>query len=157
MTDLIEDKPDVHLHPPSLFISALIVGFIIRFFAGGMLPIPKLAAEGIGSLLLLSALVIAVSAVSAFAESGESLPPATPSKALLTNGMYHYSRNPIYLAMMLFGIGLGIATLNLWTVITTIIAGVIINFFVIPQEEAYLERKFGIDYKEFCERTRRWV
>ncbi|MEM8771259.1 MAG: isoprenylcysteine carboxylmethyltransferase family protein [Pseudomonadota bacterium] len=151
------DQPEVAIHPPTIFLSALLIGFIIRVFAGGWMPVPRIPAEAVGGVLLLGALFAAVSSISAFAETGETLRPASPSKALLTDGAYQFSRNPIYLAMVLFGIGLGVATLNLWMVLTTIAAGLIFNFFVIPQEEAYLERKFGVDYREYCERVRRWV
>lgn len=157
MAETREDQPDIGLHPPSIFISALIVGFVIRVFAGGWLPIPHIAGEGIGGVMMVAALVISVSAISAFAENGETLRPATPSQALLTGGMYRFSRNPIYLAMALFGTGFGFATLNLWIIVTTSCALLIMNFFVIPQEEAYLDRKFGADYREFKEKVRRWV
>lgn len=152
-----EDKPDVSIHPPTIFLSALIIGYVIRIFAGGWLPLPRLVAEAVGGVLLVAALVIAVKAISAFAQSGEQLPPGTPSRSLLVEGAYRFSRNPIYLAMVLFGLGFAIATLNLWIILTTLCAGLIVNFMVIPQEEAYLERKFGIDYREFRERTRRWL
>ncbi len=157
MSAEFEDKPDVAIHPPTVFVAALIVGFVVRAFAGGGLPLPDLIAEGLGGLVLLVGLALIVSAVSAFAEAGETLPPATPSKALLTSGAYRFSRNPMYLAMVLIGAGLGVATENLWIVLATIGAGAIINFFVIPQEEAYLERRFGVDYREFKERVRRWA
>jgi protein-S-isoprenylcysteine O-methyltransferase Ste14 len=157
MTVPSEDQPDVAVHPPTVFFSALLIGFIIRVFAGGYLPLPHVIGEGIGGVLMLAALVLVISAVTAFAESGETLRPASPSSALLTEGAYRFSRNPIYLAMVLFGVGFGVATLNLWIILTTALAGVIFHFMVIPQEEAYLERKFGVDYREFKERTRRWV
>lgn len=157
MSEPAQDQPDVAIHPPTVFFSALIIGFIIRIFAGGWLPLPGLLGEGLGGILMLAALVLMVSSISAFAETGETLRPATPSNALLTDGAYRYSRNPIYLAMIVFGVGFGVATLNLWIIITTALGGVIINFMVIPQEEAYLERKFGVDYREFKERVRRWV
>lgn len=155
-TDL-EDKPDVAIHPPTVFFAALIIGFIFRAFAGGRLPLPDLVAEGVGGIILVAALMLIVSAVSAFAEAGEKLRPATPSNALLTQGVYQFTRNPMYLAMVLIGVGFGIATENLWIIIASIGAGAIINFLVIPHEEAYLERKFGVDYREFKERVRRWV
>ena len=155
-TDL-EDKPDVAIHPPTVFLAALIIGFIFRAFAGGRLPLPDLVAEGVGGIILVAALMLIVSAVSAFAEAGEKLRPATPSNALLTEGVYQFTRNPMYLAMVLIGVGFGIATENLWIIIASIGAGAIINFLVIPHEEAYLERKFGVDYREFTERVRRWV
>lgn len=156
MTD-IEDKPDVSIHPPTVFFAALIIGYTIRIFAGGYLPLPGAIAEAAGGLMMLASLVLMVAGVSVFSEKAEELRPATPSKALLTDGPYRYSRNPIYLAMVLFGAGFGVATQNLWIILTTTAAGLIINFFVIPPEETYLERRFGVDYREFKERVRRWV
>ena len=156
MTDT-EDKPDVGIHPPTLFFAALIVGYTIRVFVGGFLPLPGLIAEAVGGLMMLASLMAMVGGVSAFSEKAEELRPATPSKSLLTDGPYRYSRNPIYLGMVLFGAGFGLATENLWIILTTAAAGLIINFLVIPQEEAYLERRFGVDYREFKERVRRWV
>ncbi len=156
MTDL-EDKPDVSIHPPTVFFAALAVGYTIRVFAGGYLPLPGIIAEAIGGLMMLASLVLMLGGVSAFSEKAEELRPATPSHTLLTDGPYRYSRNPIYLAMVLFGAGFGVATQNLWVILMTAGAGAIINFFVIPQEEAYLERRFGVDYREFKERVRRWL
>ncbi len=152
-----DDRPDVSIHPPTIFLSALLIGFVIRVFAGGWLPIPRVLGEGAGGALMLAALVLAVSAISAFAEAGETLPPATPSRQLFTEGVYRYSRNPIYLAMVLFGVGFGLATLNLWIILTTLGAGAVFNFFVIPQEEAYLARRFGPEYDHYRTKARRWV
>ncbi|GJL94738.1 MAG: protein-S-isoprenylcysteine methyltransferase [Hyphococcus sp.] len=152
-----QDQPNVAIHPPTIFFSALLIGFIIRIFAGGWLPLPRLIGEGFGGLMMLGALVMAVTAISAFAEGGETLRPASPSQQLFTSGPFQFSRNPIYLAMMLFGAGFGVATLNLWIVLTTLGAGVIFNFFVIPQEEDYLARRFGAVYDHYRSNTRRWV
>lgn len=152
-----EDRPDVAIHPPTLFFAALIIGFIFRSFAGGRLPLPDLVAEGVGGIILIAALMLIVSAVSAFAEAGETLRPATPSNALLTDGAYKFTRNPMYLAMVMIGAGFGVATENLWIILASFIAGALINFLVIPHEEAYLERKFGGEYREFKEQVRRWL
>jgi protein-S-isoprenylcysteine O-methyltransferase Ste14 len=152
-----EDHPHVSIHPPTVFFSALLIGYIIRVFAGGWLAMPRILAEAAGGVLLLGAVVLVVTAISAFAEAGETLPPGTPSRQLFTGGVYRYSRNPIYLAMMMFGVGFGIATLNVWIIATTITAGVIFNFFVIPPEEAYLARRFGPEYDHYRTKTRRWI
>jgi len=157
MSQSTEDRPNVSIHPPTVFFSALVIGFVIRVFAGGWLAIPSVLAEGAGGALILAALALSVAAISAFAEAGETLPPATPSGQLFTEGVYHYSRNPIYLAMVLFGVGFGVATLNLWIILTTLGAGAIFNFFVIPPEEAYLARRFGPEYDHYRTKARRWV
>lgn len=152
----MEDRPEVSLHPPTIFFAALLIGFMLRAFLGGWLPLPRLAGEAAGGVVLLAGMLIAVAAVSAFTESGEKLPPATPSNALLTDGAFRWSRNPIYLAMALVGIGFGLATLNLWMILTSLAAAAILNFFVIPQEEDYLMRRFGADYAAYRARVRRW-
>lgn len=153
----MEDHPEVSLHPPTIFLAGLLIGFILRIFLGGWLPLPRIAAEAAGGLLLVAGIVLAVRAVSAFAESGEALPPATPSNELLTTGPYRWSRNPIYLAMAFVGVGFGLATLNLWMILTSVGTVLILNFFVIPQEEDYLMRRFGTDYASYRAKVRRWV
>lgn len=153
----MEDRPDVSIHPPTVFFSALLIGYILRVFLGGRLPLPNAAAEGVGGLMMTGAVVMAVSAISVFAESGEKLTPSSPSGALFTGGPFRWSRNPIYLAMVVFGAGFGMATLNVWAIAASLIAGVIFNFFVIPQEEDYLARRFGTDYASYKARVRRWL
>ncbi len=158
MTERLEDCPDVAIHPPTIFFAALLFGFVLRIFLGGQLDfMPRILAEGLGGLLVLAGLGIAISSISAFAEGGETLRPATPSNQLFTGGSYRYSRNPIYLAMVLFGVGFGIATLNLWIVVFSAVAGAIFNFFVIPPEEQYLARRFGEDYAAYRRTVRRWI
>ena len=158
MSDRLEDHPDVSIHPPTVFLSAFLMGFVLRVFLGGALDfMPRVFAEGVGYLLLIASLVLITSAVSAFAEGGETLRPATPSNQLFTGGPFRFSRNPIYLAMVLFGIGLGVMTLNLWTMVLSVIAGVIVNFLVIPREEEYLARRFGEDYRLYKSKVRRWI
>ncbi|MHA7871736.1 MAG: methyltransferase family protein [Hyphococcus sp.] len=157
MSEQSQDHPAVSLHPPTVFFSALIIGFVIRIFAGGWLPLPEIIGEALGGILLVAAFVLAVMSISAFAESGETLQPATPSFQLLTGGAYQRTRNPIYLAMVLFGAGFGLATLNLWMILMAVAAGVLFNYFVIPQEEDYLARRFGEEYNDYRRKVRRWI
>lgn len=153
----MEDRPEVSIHPPTVFFSALLIGYILRVFLGGWLPLPRIIGEGAGGLMMVAALIMAVSAITAFAEAGEKLTPASPSVAFFTDGPFRLSRNPIYLAMILFGVGFGLATLNIWIIAASILAGAIFNFFVIPQEEDYLARRFGTDYAAYRARVRRWL
>lgn len=154
---LHEDGPKVTLHPPTVMFVALVAGYAIRLFAGGRLPLPHAFAEGFGGLLILGAIAIIMSAVSSFAETGEALRPQTPSNHLFTKGPYKFSRNPIYLAMMIFGAGFGVATSNIWIILTTALAGLAIHFLVILREEEYLSERFGEEYAAYRRQVRRWV
>jgi len=157
MSGPYEDRPKVWFHPPTVLFAALVIGFGVRVAVGGYLPLPRVFAEGVGGLLILVALGIVISAVSAFAAGGEELKPDTPSKQLFSNGPYRFSRNPIYLSMMLFGVGFGVATSNVWIILTTAFAGLLFHFFVILPEERYLTDKFGEEYEAYKKVVRRWV
>lgn len=157
MSVLDEDHPNTVIHPPTLMLVAFVIGFCIRAAYGGFLPIPRLAGEGLGSLFIIAAIVILQMSIGTFAEGGETLRPATPSRQLFTKGVYAYSRNPIYLAMMLLGIGLGLATLNVWTIVMTLVAGLVIFQFVIKPEERYLDDRFGEEYEAYKKSVRRWL
>ena len=151
------DKPAVKLHPPTVLFLALVAGYVIRLFVGGRMPLPRAFAEGLGGLLIIVSLGLVLSAVSIFAEKGQGLRPATPASALFQKGVYKFSRNPIYLAMVLFGAGFGVATSNVWIIVTTAVAGPIFHFMVILPEEAYLARKFGDEYAAYKAKVRRWA
>ena len=152
-----EDRPSVPIHPPTVLFAALVLGYVIRLFVGGRMPLPRAFAEGVGGALILVSLGLVISAVSRFAEEGETLKPDTPSRSLLREGPYRFSRNPIYLAMMLFGTGFGVATSNIWIILTTLSFGVLLHFLVIKPEENYLSRRFGEEYDEYKRIVRRWI
>lgn len=153
-----EDRPKVWLHPPTVMISAMIGGYILRCFLGGLLGfVPQALAEGLGGIMMIGSVSVLIAAVTAFAAHDEELKPATPTRTLLTMGPYRYSRNPIYLALVLFGAGFGVATLNLWIILGASLAGFVYHFLVILPEEAYLAKQFGAEYEKYKRLARRWL
>ena len=152
-----EDRPRTRLHPPTLLLIALIVGYVVRLFVGGFLPIPRPIGEGVGLLLVILAIILLQMGTSAFSAGGEELRPSTPSRQLFTKGIFGFSRNPIYLAMILLGSGLGFATLNLWMIMSTAVFAMIITAFVIIPEERYLTDRFGDEFDQYRRKVRRWI
>jgi len=75
----------------------------------------------------------------------------------VTTGIHGWSRNPIYLGMFLVYVGIGIAVRSPSIVILTLPLAIIIHYGVIAREEAYLERRFGDEYRNYKARVRRWV
>ena len=70
---------------------------------------------------------------------------------------HRFTRNPIYLGMVLGLIGLAIAFNSLWLLKTLVPFALVIRYGVITREEAYLERKFGDVYRRYRARVRRWL
>lgn len=104
------------------------------------------------------ALVIGLISLFQFFRSGTSVDPLAPAKAsrLVTGGLYRYSRNPMYLALLLFLLGWGLYLGNAFN--TLLAAGFVyyMNTFQIIPEEEVLAQKFGKEYQKYCIMVRRW-
>lgn len=104
------------------------------------------------------ALLIGLISIFQFFKSRTSIDPMTPSKAssLVTKGLYQYSRNPMYLALLLLLLAWGLYLGNAFN--TLLAAGFVyyMNAFQILPEEEMLSRKFGKAYQKYCIMVRRW-
>lgn len=104
------------------------------------------------------ALWIGIIALLQFFRSRTSINPMQPAKAssLVTNGLYRFSRNPMYLALLLFLLAWGLYLGNAFN--TLLAAGFVyyMNFFQIFPEEEVLLRKFGKTYQKYSVQVRRW-
>ncbi len=81
---------------------------------------------------------------------------ATPEGEPFTKGMYHYSRNPLSLGMLFIFIGVGVASASWLYLLLSAIIMVITRFMVVIEERSCLN-KFGNAYREYMNRTPRWI
>lgn len=78
------------------------------------------------------------------------------SQTVVTEGLYRFSRNPIYVGVIVFVAGLTLSLPSLITVISLVINVVFIRNLV-AREEAYMAKNFGEDYALYCSKVRRWL
>lgn len=83
--------------------------------------------------------------------------PHRPTRALILRGPYRLTRNPIYLAMVLLYVAIGLPYAAAWTVILAGPLAVVFERRVILREERYLQAKFGAEYAAYRARVRRWL
>ncbi len=83
--------------------------------------------------------------------------PWLPTTTLVVGGPFRFTRNPLYLGMTLFYIGVAILAQALWAFVLLPFVLMIVQRGVIEREERYLERKFGTDYLRYKQRVRRWL
>lgn len=149
------DIPRVIAPPPLIFLVPLVLGVAV----GRWIPIPLLPrawAWGVGAVCLgLSGLVI--SAVRAFRRARTRPEPWKPTTALVTDGPYRFTRNPMYLGFALVYVGVTLLVNTLWPLLLLPVVLTVIHFLVIRREERYLERKFGDDYRAYLRTVRRWI
>jgi protein-S-isoprenylcysteine O-methyltransferase Ste14 len=85
------------------------------------------------------------------------VPTNEPTRALVTTGVHGWTRNPIYLGMLLLYLGIGMAARSAWTLILAPPLALTLRYGVVAREEAYLERRFGDAYAAYKARVRRWL
>ena len=76
---------------------------------------------------------------------------------IINTGIYKYSRNPIYLAVLIINIGLSLILNSVWILIDTIIIAKCLDYFLIRKEEKFLLEKFKEKYIEYRNKTRKWI
>ncbi|MEO1009900.1 MAG: isoprenylcysteine carboxylmethyltransferase family protein [Bacteroidota bacterium] len=93
-----------------------------------------------------------------FYRAGTTIDPADPSKTskLVVNGLYRYSRNPMYLGMLLILLALGLRLGNAFNILVAAGFVAYMNRFQVIPEEKTLLKNFGKQYREYCVQVRRW-
>ena len=154
--DNLPDHANVAIFPLLLFGLSLVAGFGLR----AILPTPflsdRLAWIG-GPIMVGVALILAAWAVGTMRAGGASIPVGEPTDVIVQDGPYRFSRNPIYLAMVLSLAGIGFWVNSLLFVGLAIVTVALLFWGAISHEEAYLQRKFGDQYSTYRESVRRWL
>ena len=83
--------------------------------------------------------------------------PIDPPKKLVATGFYRYVRNPMYVGVLLILIGHFLWFKNVWLIVYTVVAFLIVHLFVTLYEEPTLKRKFGARYEEYLKKVPRWI
>jgi protein-S-isoprenylcysteine O-methyltransferase Ste14 len=102
---------------------------------------------------------IAVSALILFRKAKTTIHPHKPqhTSSLVVEGIYTYTRNPMYLAMLCVLIAWCLLYVSQWGWVSVgIYIGFITRFQIIPEEEI-LRAKFGEDYEQYANQVRRWI
>ncbi|WP_117885414.1 methyltransferase family protein [Aureibaculum luteum] len=137
------------------------------FFAIAMFIITKLTGKNFSFalqnvvviLLFAFGAFIGLLAVLSFRKAHTTINPLDPSKAskLVTSDLYQYTRNPMYLGLLIIQTALFFGFGNYYNIIILFIYGwYLTNYQIKPEEEA-LTKLFGDGYTQYCEKVRRWI
>jgi protein-S-isoprenylcysteine O-methyltransferase Ste14 len=100
---------------------------------------------------------IAILVNAMFRRAGTTIKPFQESSALVTSGPFRFSRNPIYLGMVVFLAGLGMLLGSLTPLLIVPAFVLLIDRRFIRAEEIMLARTFSADYDQYRQRVRRWM
>lgn len=154
LPDGTPDHPDLPYKPPLAFLAALLLGVALhRWWPRSARP------EGwlpLGVTLVLLGVALLAWAKVAFDRKRTPLEPWKATKAIVDDGPFAYSRNPVYIAFAVIQFGIGVWSDRLAVVLLTVVPMLVTALVIVPREERYLRRKFGDEYRDYCARVGRW-
>ena len=153
-----DTTPGVIAPPPLLFLGALAAAAAIDFcWLRVSTGLPGSLRLGAGALLAAAAGALCIAALGRFRRAGTAVEPWRPSTALVTDGVYRFTRNPIYLAMALLYAGLALVLDSVVALVLLPPLLALVQVGVVSREERYLESRFGDVYRRYRASVRRWV
>jgi len=151
----LPDHAGVAFHPPLLLAVMLILGFIGRWIAPlGFLP--REISVSVGPIITAGSFGLFFWAAYTMRTGDASIPTSEPTNTIVECGPFRFSRNPVYLAMLLLQLGVGVWANSAWFFWLAAVSAVLLTWGVILREEQYLGRKFGAEYASYKARVRRW-
>ena len=111
----------------------------------------------IGVVGLIVSLFFFLSGFNKFKSYGENPSPKSVTKKLITTGVFAYTRNPVYIAFILFHFSMFLAFENVMYFLTFVGLATWIHNFVIKAEEEYLIKEFSDEYQRYMHSVKRWV
>jgi protein-S-isoprenylcysteine O-methyltransferase Ste14 len=153
------DNAGVFVPPPLLYVVPFVAGIFLHrgvghdAFPAAVVPVARIA----GIAMAVTAVTLALIANHRFHRAGTSALPFRPATAIVTDGPYRFTRNPMYLALALLYLGLTLIAGYAWPFACFPLAVVAVDRFVIPREERYLEQEFGDPYRRYREAVHRWL
>ncbi len=143
------------------------VVFGIPFLAAIMLQflVPLALPEGsfrsliivVGVMLSVAGLALVILTRREFAKYAERTDPGNPTHHIMTMGVFAFSRNPMYLGIVIFLTGVALAVDLPWVLVMLLPSTVACHYILIAPEERYLAAKFGEEYEQYARSVARWV
>ena len=152
------DHPGVIAPPPLIYLGFLLAGYGV----GQLVSEPSLGLDvglrrGLAFALVIGGLLLDGIAAGTFRRLGTPPEPWKPTTALATDGLYRFSRNPIYVGFGITYAGFALAMDSPVALALLAPCLMVVDRFVIQREERYLSTKFGAEYQAYQGKVRRWL
>jgi protein-S-isoprenylcysteine O-methyltransferase Ste14 len=152
---LMTDRAEVKVLPPLVLLAALVAQAVLWSLAPARM-LPALIALLLGLAVIAGSLALGVVAAREIVRAGTAIDVRNTTTALVESGIFQFSRNPVYLSMVVLVVGVGLALNSFWSLLLALPTGYTLDRLAIRPEEPYLEAKFGDAYRAYRERVPRW-
>ena len=148
--------PGVPIPPPAVYLGYFLAGLLIdRRVPAPFLP--QIVQYVVGGLVVAASVVIAAISILAFRRAKTAFNVYKPATALVTDGVFRYSRHPGYLAATLLYVGAALLVDSGWILGLVLLPIHWTDRKAIRREEAHLAAQFGDDFRRYKQAVRRWI
>jgi protein-S-isoprenylcysteine O-methyltransferase Ste14 len=144
------------IYPPMWLAFGIILQFVLNEYFPG-LRFTTVAGQVIGGVILVIGLALLVTAGGLFKQADTDLIPFKDVSALVTTGVYRFTRNPMYLGMALVLLACAVTVGAATAFIVPPVFMAIIHFRFILPEEDMLRELFPDEFPAYCQKVRRWI
>lgn len=155
-TGLGGEMKDLKIHPPVFLLIALLASYALHRYLPVFDVVPEMLRY-LGILPVIAALWIVGKSVQRFSRRETTIKPFEESTALVTDGYYEYSRNPMYLSMLMLTTGVAWLLGSITAFLPLPLLYAVLRFRFVAMEEARLEAAFGDEYLDYKRKVRRWI
>lgn len=143
--------------PPVYPLVFTAIASVIHFTMWNVEPLRAPWNYVLGVVFVCIAVTLGIVSAIAFRRHGESLDVGKRTQKVVEDGIYAFSRNPVYLGFVLCVFGIGCIVNSVAIMLATIPTFAGLNWYTIPKEERYLRDQLGADYEHYTNRVRRWL
>ena len=148
--------PVIQGNPLKIFVYLIVISYVLGEFIIPKYPIIYLF-NMMGLIGLIISAIFFFSGFNLFKSYKEDPKPTSDTNRLIKTGIFAYTRNPIYLAFVLFNFSMFLVFENVMYFLSSLGLFIWINSYVIKSEEDYLKNKFGDEFVRYCGAVKRWL
>ena len=158
-SETTRDTAGVIAPPPLIYLGFLLLGLLLEYLVVRTqgLDMPVTLRWTVVVAFLLAGIAFIAAAALRFRRAGTPAPPWLPTTAFVVQGVYRFTRNPMYLGMTLIYCAIAVAAnapVVFWMLVPL---AVTIHYGVVLREERYMVGKFGGAYIDYANRVPRWL
>jgi len=144
--------------PPIIFFALILIGLIAQWLFPFNFIFYKWSVRLlIGIPLFIASGLIAINALIIMKKNKTTINFNNPTTKFIIKGSFRFTRNPLYLSLLLLMGCIAIIADSAWHLIASILLFLFFNFGVVLREEQYLEKIFGEEYIRYKNSVRRWI
>jgi protein-S-isoprenylcysteine O-methyltransferase Ste14 len=153
-----KEHPGVYIPPPIIYAAIFLISPILqKVFPFSYLFFKSETAVVFGYIFLALGLIFTIPALMKFIKSRNTVITVKPANSLQTDGIYAFTRNPMYLGLLFLYTGIAFFAGNWWTIILIPLVVTVVTLYVIRLEEKYLHDAFGEDFTAYKAKVRQWI